>query len=258
MPQLMGPSASVGSAGKIVTRQPIDRSQSLSEALWASSDVTILVALIARGLPGSWHTTLVGFVFLASTWALVWSGDDNRVLRAGLALGGLVLPAQQPVRLLLGKAAVALGWALGLTAIVAVPFFFGWRYWWAPSAPRMAFSLSVRPVELANEAAGQLFVIALPEEAFYRGYLQSRLDDAWPPRWRVFGALVGPGWLGACAIFALGHLATVHAPTRLAVFFPALLFGWLRARTGGIGASTCFHAICNLYSEALGRGYGVY
>ena len=256
----MGPTASLGSKGKLAPRQRIDvaDARAISEALWVSSDVTILVAFIARGLPGSWHTTLVGFVFLASTWVLVWSGDDDRVRRAGLALGGLVLPAEQPFKVLLGKAAVAVGWALGLAAIVAVPFFFGWRYWWAQSAPRMAFSLSVRPLELANEAAGQLFVIALPEEAFYRGYLQSRLDEAWPPRWRFVGASVGPGWLGASAIFAIGHLATVHAPTRLAVFFPALLFGWLRARTGGIGASACFHAVCNLYSEALGRGYGIY
>ena len=96
------------------------------------------------------------------------------------------------------------------------------------------------------------------EEAFYRGYLQSRLDDAWPPRWRLLGATVGPGLLVASAIFALGHVATVHLATRLAVFFPALLFGWLRARTGGIGASVCFHMICNVYSQALGRGYGIY
>jgi membrane protease YdiL (CAAX protease family) len=64
--------------------------------------------------------------------------------------------------------------------------------------------------------------------------------------------------LAASAIFALGHVATVQLPTRLAVFFPALLFGWLRARTGGIGASVCFHMICNVYSQALGRGYGIY
>ena len=69
---------------------------------------------------------------------------------------------------------------------------------------------------------------------------------------------VGPGILAASAIFALGHIATIHAPARLAVFFPALVFGWLRARTGGIGASIAYHALCNVFSEALGRGYGVY
>jgi membrane protease YdiL (CAAX protease family) len=116
----------------------------------------------------------------------------------------------------------------------------------------------VRPLDAADEVLGQLLVIALPEEAFYRGYLQSQLDEVWRPRWRVLGAEVGPGLLVAAVIFAVGHLATVQLPARLAVFFPALLFGWLRARTGGIGASVCFHAACNVYSLALGRGYGVY
>jgi membrane protease YdiL (CAAX protease family) len=69
---------------------------------------------------------------------------------------------------------------------------------------------------------------------------------------------VGPGLLATAAIFAVGHLATVQLPARLAVFFPALIFGWLRSKTGGIGASVGFHAFCNVYSQALGRGYGLY
>lgn len=230
----------------------------LREALWVSADVTLAVAAIATGLPERWHTTLVGFAFLAVTWALVWRRDDEHVRRSGLALGGLVIPGRLDAAHLLRDAAVACAWALGLFAIVAVPFFFGWRAWWAHVMPRTAFSLTVRPLDAVNEVAGQLFVIALPEEAFYRGYLQSRLDDAWPPRWRVAGANVGPGLLVGASIFAVGHLATVHLPTRLAVFFPALVFGWLRARTEGIGASVVFHMLCNVYSQALGRGFGVY
>ena len=59
------------------------------------------------------------------------------------------------------------------------------------------------------------------------------------------------------AVFALGHLATVPEPARLAVFFPSLAFGWLRARTGGIGAGVLYHASCNLFASFLGRGYGL-
>jgi membrane protease YdiL (CAAX protease family) len=247
---------------ELTAARPPVRTEAISpllESLWVSADVTVAVAAIAMGLPERWHTTLVGFVFLAATWALVWRHEDERVRRAGLTLGGLVLPGQLRAGALVRQAAQSMGWALGLTAIVAVPFFFGWRAWWgAHAAPSLPFSLTLRPLDVANEVAGQLFVIALPEEAFYRGYLQSRLDEAWTPRWRVLGATVGPGWLAASAIFALGHVATVHLPTRLAVFFPALLFGWLRARTGGIGASVCFHMLCNVYSQALGRGYGIY
>ncbi|HXX69037.1 MAG TPA: MrtC family glutamic-type intramembrane protease [Polyangiaceae bacterium] len=226
-----------------------------AEALWASADVTLAVGAVVLVAPPTWHTSLVAFVFLAAAWLLVWRHDDARVRRAGLTLGGLLLPGHLDVRRLVRDAIGAAGWALGLSAAVAVPYLIGWRAWWQP---RFAFALSVTPGEIVDETLGQLLVIALPEEAFYRGYLQSRFDDAWPPRWRVLGARVGPGLLAAAAVFALGHVATVQLPTRLAVFFPALVFGWLRARTGGIGASVAFHAFCNLYSQLLGRGYGVY
>lgn len=227
----------------------------LSEALCVSAGVTAAVAAIAAALPTSWHTTLVGFVFLAATWLLVWRGDDARVRRAGLTLGGLVIPGRIDAGVAVRAGANALAWAVGTWATVAIPFFLVWRFWWAPT---LSFSLSIRPLETADDLLGQLFVIALPEEAFYRGYLQSRLDEVWPPMRSVLGARVGPGLVVASVIFALGHVATVQLPSRLAVFFPALLFGWLRARTGGIGACVLFHAFCNVYSQLLGRGYGVY
>jgi membrane protease YdiL (CAAX protease family) len=46
-------------------------------------------------------------------------------------------------------------------------------------------------------------------------------------------------------LFAVGHLAEFR-PWRLAVFFPSILFGFMRERTGTIASSTCFHALCNL------------
>jgi membrane protease YdiL (CAAX protease family) len=250
----------VASSGSDATakERPASGRGGLREALAVSADVTIVVAAIAAGLPERWHTTLVGFVFLAATWALVWRHDDARVRRAGLALGGLVIPGKLEAASLARQAAVACAWAFGTMAVIAVPFFFAWRAWWLGRMPALHFSLAVQTGDAVNEILGQLFVIALPEEAFYRGYLQTRLDDVWRPRWRVLGASLGPGWLLTAVIFAVGHVATVHAPARLAVFFPALLFGWMRAKTGGIGASMTFHMLCNVYSQALGRGYGLY
>ena len=40
-------------------------------------------------------------------------------------------------------------------------------------------------------------------------------------------------------------------PTRLAVFFPALVFGWMRSRSGSIAPGAVFHALCNVFSEIL-------
>ncbi len=96
----------------------------------------------------------------------------------------------------------------------------------------------------------QLFVVALPEEFFFRGYLQARLGLVWPGGARFLGATLGPAFLLTAVLFALGHLAVFHA-WRLAVFFPALLFGYLRARTGTVLGSTLVHASFNLYSLFL-------
>ena len=229
--------------------------RALVEALAASVAVTAAVTAASTFVPEKYVATSVGFIFLAATWLLVWRRDDTWVVRAGLTLGGLVMPGHLRAKGVARAFAAALAWACGAGVVTFVPFWIGWRWWWGP---RHGFAFHVSPVDAMNEVLGQLVVIALPEEAFYRGYLQSRLDDAWAPRVRIFGATVGPALLVASAIFALGHMATIHQPARLAVFFPSLLFGWLRARTGGIGASLLFHALCNLFSEALGRGYGLY
>ncbi len=229
--------------------------RALVEAVGTAALVTAAVTIASVTLPDKYVATAVGFLFLGATWAMVWRHDDARVREAGLAFGGLVIPGALDLRGAARAALPALGWALALSALTFVPFFVGWRWWWHAGGH---FQSSGTPRWAAGELFGQLVLIALPEESFYRGYLQSRLDAVWAPRLRILGASVGPGLVVSSVIFALGHLATIHEPARLAVFFPALLFGWLRARTGGVGAGVLFHAFCNIFSEALGRGYGIY
>lgn len=101
----------------------------------------------------------------------------------------------------------------------------------------------------------QLVLVAVPEEWFYRGYLQQRFDEVWAPRWRIMGAQLGWGWLLASVLFAAGHLVLDARPERLAVFFPSLLFGWMRARTGSVMASSLFHAFSNVWIQTLGYIY---
>jgi membrane protease YdiL (CAAX protease family) len=154
---------------------------------------------------------------------------------------------------MLRETSSALGLALLLGAICLPPFWFGYVFWWSPRQP---FSSTLH-AGLLEEIIGQLVVIALPEEMFYRGYLQTALDRALPSRRRVLGADLGWGLVISSAIFAVGHLATQLDPARLSVFFPSLVFGWLRARSGGIGASVFFHALCNLFAAYLARSYGL-
>jgi membrane protease YdiL (CAAX protease family) len=58
-------------------------------------------------------------------------------------------------------------------------------------------------------------------------------------------------------LFGLIHVLVDLDPSRMAVFFPGLLFGWLRAWRGGIGAAIVLHAMSNLLSETLSRGWMV-
>ncbi len=102
----------------------------------------------------------------------------------------------------------------------------------------------------------QLGLVALPEEHFFRGYLQSRLDRRWGTPFRLLGTPVGWGLLAASAAFALLHPILIPGPHRLLVFFPALLFGWLRARQGHLGAAVLVHAGSNLLLAIVGRMYG--
>ncbi|GIW41039.1 MAG: hypothetical protein KatS3mg076_1616 [Candidatus Binatia bacterium] len=102
------------------------------------------------------------------------------------------------------------------------------------------------------------FAVALPEEFLFRGYLQTRLDDAWGRPYTLLGARWGAALPASAAVFALCHL--VHGDvTQLKVFFFGLLAGWLREKTGGLLAPVFYHALGNLLLELLlatfpGRG----
>jgi membrane protease YdiL (CAAX protease family) len=130
----------------------------------------------------------------------------------------------------------------------------------APGPCGGARSLALRlPPGFVRLVAAEIVVVALPEECFFRGYLQGRLEELWPSRRRLLGAPVGAALVVAAALFALCHLLVQGNAATLAVFFPGLVFGWMRARTGSIFAGTLFHALCNVFMETLHRslfGFG--
>lgn len=101
----------------------------------------------------------------------------------------------------------------------------------------------------------QFVLVAVPEELFYRGYIQSRLAQLDRRTWRFLGAEIGHSLLYTSLLFALGHFLVDWNPARLAVFFPSLVFGWLRQRTGSIAAAAVFHALSNVLSELVARCY---
>jgi membrane protease YdiL (CAAX protease family) len=229
------------------------RRSPLLRVLAVAAGTTALVTVLSYALPADYSGTAVGLAFVGVTYFLVLRGDDTRVRHHGLSLGGLLEWGPLDFRRMLRDGARAAGWALLAAAAIFPAFWLGFLAWWQPKSSFVLPSFHGFPTQAANE----LLMIALPEEAFYRGYLQTAVDDELPARRRILGANVGWSLLIVSVIFALGHLLTRLDPNRLAVFFPSLVFGWLRVRSGGIGAPTTFHALCNLFAWFLAQGYGV-
>jgi membrane protease YdiL (CAAX protease family) len=113
------------------------------------------------------------------------------------------------------------------------------------------------PSSFLELVAYHLIFAGLPEELFYRGWMQSRLDEVMPPKWRIAGAQVGPALVWTSLIFAFGHSLVRFQWWHFAIFFPSLLFGWMRARSGGVIAGAFFHAFCNVLVSTLDTLYGV-
>ncbi len=217
--------------------------------------VTALVAAISYFAPESWNASLVGLTFLAVTyWLCVVGATTDQVRACGLSLGGLFESEPIEFRRVLRDTLAAIKSALFASILIFPLFILGFVFWWHP-----LHSFHFRaPQSWNDELLGQALVVALPEEAFYRGYLMNAFDQTSRRRWRLLGADVGPSLFWSSALFAIGHFATEPNPARLAVFFPAILFGWLRIRTGGIGAGIVFHVLCNVFASILGRGYGLW
>jgi hypothetical protein len=101
------------------------------------------------------------------------------------------------------------------------------------------------------QVALQLLAVALPEELFYRGYMQTSWARSAPGRGvTVLGARLGAGFLWTQVLFAAGHLVRLQ-PWRLGTFLPGLWFGWLRERTGSVVAGVVAHALSNLLIMVL-------
>jgi len=89
----------------------------------------------------------------------------------------------------------------------------------------------------------QFLGAALPEEVFFRGYLQTEIKELTRNKWISI--------LLTSLLFMLAHLFKGINFLSLGVFFPSLVFGYLREKTGSILASILFHALSNVIFFSL-------
>lgn len=102
----------------------------------------------------------------------------------------------------------------------------------------------------------QLVMVALPEEVFFRGYLERELSKIFPLRSKIFGAPFGVACVLNAVVFAFSHSLITFQWWHFSIFFPALVFSWLRQKTGTLWMPVVFHALSNLFSYAVYLGYG--
>jgi membrane protease YdiL (CAAX protease family) len=149
---------------------------------------------------------------------------------------------------------VALGYAGVAALVLIVPFTLAYhvvetQVYGEPFTGRL-------PREGLRLLPWYVLAVGIPEEFYYRGYVQTRLDELWPPTWRIAGATLGPGWLVTCLLFAFGHSIVVFQWWHFLIVLPSLVFGWMRARTGGVMAGALFHAFCDVLVAFLAAMYG--
>jgi membrane protease YdiL (CAAX protease family) len=251
----------VEGASGAATMDPRRTAREVLQVYLASAAITVLVTYAPSELTRSYGHLILAAAFLGTALyrarregvpAAHYGVDLDGVLESRTLPDGTHEPLTQALARALPSALRELGFALACAATIFPPFVLGFRLW---HDVQHGFTLHL-PRSFADFALGQLVVVALPEEALFRGYFQTRLSAVWPVRIRLLGAFVSlPALVWQAALFALLHFLVGFAPARLAVFFPCLMFGWMRAKRGGIGAAIWFHALCNLLSEVLIRGY---
>lgn len=90
-------------------------------------------------------------------------------------------------------------------------------------------------------AAHLLFLVALPEEVFFRGYLYDAFEEA--GRDPV---------LPTALLFAAGHVAIDPSAFRALTFFPGILLGFGRKASGNVYVPVLLHFLYNLYPSLIG------
>jgi uncharacterized protein len=223
----------------------------------ASLPLTLAVALLLV-VPGAFRRAARG-------WLIAY------LATLALCLGLLALPALLPGERVLGDrwnwggqllslaGALWVAWLLARKAHVA-PREMGFTWAQRPGSVRPALWVSAAAlsgnVSLMNLSSFRLpgvppetwlYQATMPglvEEVLFRGVLLALLDRAFGTRRVVFGAPVGWGGVVVTLVFLALH--GISLGTLLGVLPAALLYLWLRARTGSLVLPIVVHNLWNL------------
>jgi membrane protease YdiL (CAAX protease family) len=192
--------------------------------MWARRAVALLALyLIALALAGwllpaswaAWGSAVAAFAVLLTVQPFISLG----VLQP--AEIGLTAPRPGTMRVVV----LAVGLALLLNVVVMIV-------------------RGAAPVRVGGATVAAVLVAAVLDELVFRGVLLALLDRALPQRWRVAGAYIG--WGGVALTVSFVALHGLRPGLLFGVLPAALLYLWLRERTGSLLAPIAAHLAWNL------------
>ena len=262
--------------------KPLDAKAGAREGLIAALALLVLLGagkhlVAAVGFSEIFFTLVAGFQIYVPLWLTQRRGEapEAYAIHAhGLLLGPVAALRRFVVKHARGKPGVVrhllatygrhahfrptafmkdVGLALLIAAITFPPFAIGHHYWQLHfGAAGYRFTV---PSDIISTLLKNTFLIALPEEMFYRGFLEHRLERLWPTRFHVWIVPVSRTVILASALFALGHFLGEYNPARLGPFFPAFGFSGLTRKSGSVTGAILYHGMSNAFSALLFAGY---
>ncbi|MCL4479251.1 MAG: CPBP family glutamic-type intramembrane protease [Deltaproteobacteria bacterium] len=153
----------------------------------------------------------------------------------------------------LGKKGMLSGMIKAIAMVIIIfPLYSTGFYFYMKWFYHLAMTLSfIHTLSILRFAFYDLLMVAIPEEVFYRGYLQSELKRCDRKKFHFAGIEIGVSFVIVNILFALGHLIVIQDIARLAVFFPGLVFSWLKEKDYNISGSVTFHWLSNVLSFLL-------
>lgn len=275
----------------MTTRAPLDAETGAREALIAAGVLLVLLGggkhiVGAIGLGELFFTAVAAYQIYVPLWLTQRRGEppeSHGIHAHGLLLGPVAALRARIIRSLrargksLGRSRRAgpirrvlalygrgahfrarpfmmdVGRALLVAAITFPPFAIGHHYWQMHfGAPGYHFAV---PAGIAVTLLKNTFLIALPEEMFYRGFIEHRLERLWPTKHMWWVIPLSRTVLLASALFAVGHFLGEYNPARLAPFFPAFVFSGLTRKSGSVCGAVLYHGMSNAFSALLFAGY---
>jgi membrane protease YdiL (CAAX protease family) len=112
----------------------------------------------------------------------------------------------------------------------------------------------------------QLVFGGFGEELFYRGYIQSTVNEEYGRPWSVEGVAFGPGLLVSSALYGLDRALNTVRPLEgvytvswswgFFAFTVGIFYGFIREHTGDIVGSGVANGLVDSVGEALNRVFG--